>query len=102
MQNWMLAGAVAIGALLWGVLEGPVLKSAPTSWRWPETAAARIVGLPMWEAGMRLAAVDSPDSFQRVQRADQLAKENALAIQACRQRAKKARDAVRCIVEIKA
>ena len=102
VQNWMLAGAVAIGVLLWGVLEGPVLRTAPVSWHWPEKAAARIVGLPMWDAGMKLAAVDSPASFERVRAADQLAKENALAIQACRQRAKKARDAVRCIVEIKA
>ena len=74
VQNWMLAGAVAIGVLLWGVLEGPVLRTAPASWRWPEKAAARIVGLPMWEAGMRLAATDSPESFQRVQKADQLRK----------------------------
>lgn len=98
VQNWMLAGAVAIGMLLWGVLEGPVLRTAPTSWHWPDKAAARIVGLPMWDAGMKLAAVDSPGNFERVRVVVQLARDNATAIERCQLAAKKAGRGVRCAI----
>lgn len=94
------AGAFVGGALLWTVVPGIVARELPTKWQMPEWMAARTLGLPKWEAGQRLMQAAAPDAFANIAAGDRIVTANRLALEACRKRADKARDAVRCTVNV--
>ena len=97
-----LASGLAAGMLLWAVLAGPIVRSMPASWLWPEWMAARTLRMPMWEGGEHLMRVASPDAFAGVLAGNRLAVANRDALDACRKQAGKAKKAVRCTVQVDA
>ena len=97
-----LAAGFAAGMLLWAVLAGPIVRSMPASWLWPEWMAARTLRMPMWEGGQRLMRAGSPEAFAGVLAGNQLVVANRDALEACRKQAGKAKKAVRCTVQVQA
>ena len=97
-----LASGLAAGMLLWAVLAGPIVRSMPASWLWPEWMAARTLRMPMWEGGQRMMRAGSPDAFAGVLAGNRLAVANRDALDACRKQAGKAKKAVRCTVQVEA
>lgn len=94
--------ALVVGALLWAVLPGPIARSMPASWLWPEWMAARTLRMPMWEGGQRLMRAGSPEAFAGVLSGNRLTIANRDALDACRKQASKAKKAVRCEIQVKA
>ncbi len=100
---WQIgAGACLGGALLWTVVPGVVARSLPGKWQVPEWMAARTLDLPKWEAGQRLMQAAAPDAFANIAAGDRIVTANRAALEACRKRANKAQEAVRCIVTVEA
>lgn len=103
-QSVWLAGSAAAGLiagiLLWMLMTGPIARAMPASWQWPEGIAAGAMGMPMWDAGLRLMAAAEPDRYARVVGEDHLIQANAEVVAACRKTAAKTRKAVRCRVKI--
>ncbi len=87
--------------LLWAVLAGPIVRSMPASWLWPEWMAARALRMPMWEGGQRLMRAGSPEAFGGVLAGNRLVFANRDALDACRKQAGKAKKAVRCAIQVK-
>jgi hypothetical protein len=100
LQNWIVAGAVVAGTLLWATAGGPVLRAAPEGWQWPEKAAARLVRLPMWEAGQQLMRTAAPGDFARVAEADRIFQSNSEVIDRCKERARKTSMVASCVIKI--
>ena len=92
--------ALVLGALLWAVFPGPIARSMPSSWLWPEWMAARTLRMPMWEGGQRLMRAGSPEAFAGVLSGNRLTITNRDALDACRRQAGKAKKAVRCAIEV--
>src|SRR3546814_19436448 len=86
--------------LLYALAQIPLALLAPTSWRWPERLATRVLdeGSP-WEAGQHLMQTAAPESWGVIVAAAPLADGNREAIQTCREKAAKAKQAVRCTIE---
>ncbi len=93
--------ALVVGALLWAVLPGPIVRSMPASWLWPEWMAARTLRMPMWEGGQHLMRAASPEAFAGVLSGNRLTIANRDALDACRKQASKAKKAVRCSIQVK-
>lgn len=102
MQNWLLGVAVLVGALLWGFFGGAVLRATPDSWGWPEKAAARMLDMPIWDAGLHLAAMIFPDSSVGMSTGLQIVRANKQAIAACQKAAEKAGKPVPCMLQVPA
>ncbi|PSO09710.1 MULTISPECIES: DUF6118 family protein [unclassified Sphingobium] len=95
-------GGVLLGLLLYAVLAGPIAHLAPASWQWPERMAARVLDEPtLWDAGQRLLASASRPSWEAIVAADRLLRDNRETIEGCREAAAKAKQAVRCTVEVR-
>lgn len=94
--------ALTAGVLLWAVLAGPILRTTPASWLWPEWMAARTLRMPMWEGGQRLMRAASPQAFAGVLSGNRLMIANRDVLDACRKQASKAKKAVRCEIQVKA
>lgn len=94
--------ALVVGALLWAVLPGPIVRSMPASWLWPEWMAARTLRMPMWEGGQQLMRAGSPEAFAGVLSGNRLTIANRDALDSCRKQASKAKKAVRCEIQVKA
>ncbi len=94
------AGACLGGALLWTVVPGVVARALPDRWQVPEWMAARTLDLPKWEAGQRLMRAAAPDAFANIAAGDRIVTANRVVLEACRKRANKAREAVRCTIEV--
>src|SRR3546814_10511692 len=59
-------GGLVLGLLLYAVLAGPIARIMPTSWRWPERMATRILDeRSLWDAGQRLMQTAAPESWAR-------------------------------------
>jgi len=102
-QLWFGLGGAAIGILAWSILPGLVAREvAPTSWQWPERMAARTLDMPMWEGGQRMMRTAAPNAFANIAAGDRIVTANRVALEACRKRANKAREAVRCTVSVEA
>jgi len=102
-QLWFGLGGAVIGILAWAILPGLVAREvAPESWQWPERMAARMLDLPMWEGGQRMMRTAAPDAFANIAAGDRIVTANRVALEACRKRANKAREAVRCTVSVEA
>jgi hypothetical protein len=59
------AGALA-GAILWGLLLGPLARMLPASWAAPERLAAATLAQPMTVAGERLLSRGDPQTWETV------------------------------------
>lgn len=97
---WSAIGGVVVGMMLWAVFAGIVARAVPASWQWPEKMAAHSLDLPMWEGGQRLMRASAPDAFANIAAGDRIVTANRQALEACRKRADKAREAVRCTIKI--
>lgn len=94
------AGACLGGALLWTVVPGVVARALPERWQVPEWMAARTLDLPKWEAGQRLMRAAAPDAFANIAAGDRIVTANRVVLEACRKRANKVGESVRCTVSI--
>lgn len=65
MASLIGAGALT-GALLWGLLLGPLVRMLPDSWSAPERLAAATLALPMAPAGERLLRRSDPEAWEAV------------------------------------
>lgn len=101
-RRWYLGGGLLAGCLLWSVLPGFVARILPTGWHVPERIAARTVREPtLWEAGTRIMHADSPEAWQAIAEAAEMRRDNREAIDACIQRAAKAKQPVRCTIRVR-
>ena len=94
--------ALVVGALLWAFLTGPIARTMPASWMWPEWMAARTLRMPMWQGGMRLMQAGDPQAFAGVHANNRLMVANHAALNACLSQAAKAKKAVRCSIQVEA
>ena len=97
---WTAIGGVVIGMILWAVFAGVVARAVPASWQWPEKMAARMLAMPMWEGGQRMMQAASPSAFAALATGDRIVAANREALEACRKRANRERETVRCTVSI--
>ncbi|MGQ2933330.1 MAG: DUF6118 family protein [Sphingopyxis sp.] len=101
LRWWYVGGGLLAGCLLWSALPGFVARILPTSWHVPERIAARTVREPtLWEAGTRIMHADSPEAWQPIAEAAEMRRDNREAIDACVQRAAKAKQPVRCTIRV--
>lgn len=95
-------GGVLLGFLLYVVLAGPFARMMPASWQWPERMATRALGEEsQWLAGQRLMQTAAPESWASIVAAWPLSDGNRETVQGCREAADKAKNAVRCTIEVK-
>lgn len=96
-------GGIAAGLLLMAALPGFGARLAPTGWHWPERLAARTVREPtLWEAGARLMRADSPQAWATLNHAVEMLRDNREAIEKCQDAAAKAKESVRCAIDVAA
>lgn len=104
-KRWLIiasGGGVVAGLLLYAVLASPIAQWAPTSWRWPERMATHVLReSEPWDAGQRLMQTAAPESWGLIVAASPLSDDNRKAVQACRERAAKAKEPVRCTIKVK-
>jgi len=95
-------GGVLLGFLLYVLLAGPFARMMPESWQWPERIATRTLGVAsQWEAGQRLMQTAAPESWALIVAASPLSDGNRETVQGCRERAARAKEPVRCTIEVK-
>ena len=95
-------GGLVLGVLLYALIAGPIARTMPTSWHWPERMATRVLDeRSAWDAGQRLMQTAAPESWGLIVAAAPLADGNREAIEACRTSATKAKKPVRCTIEVK-
>jgi hypothetical protein len=99
---WTAIGGTVFGMILWAVFAGVVARAVPASWQWPEKMAARTLAMPMWEGGQRMMQAASPSAFAALAAGDRIVAANRETLEACRKRADRADEAVRCTVIVKA
>ena len=98
-QLWFGLGGAVIGILAWSILPGVIAREvAPASWQWPERMASRALDMPMWEGGQRMMRTAAPDAFANIAAGDRIITANRQVMEACRKRANKTREEVRCTV----
>jgi hypothetical protein len=90
---------LALGMALWAIA-GPIVRTVPVGWHWPERMAARSLRMPMWEGGQHLMRTASPAAFVGIAANSRMAVTNREVLEACRTRAAKAEKAVRCTIEV--
>jgi len=102
-QLWFGLGGIVIGILAWTILPGLIAREiAPASWQWPEKIAARTLDMPMWEGGQRMMQSAAPDAFANIAAGDRIITANREALEACRKRANRAHEGLRCTVNMDA
>jgi hypothetical protein len=99
---WTAIGGVVLGMVLWAAFAGVVARAVPASWQWPEKMAARTLDRPMWEGGQRMMQTASPGAFAALAAGNRIVVANREALEACRKRADRARETVRCTVNVEA
>lgn len=99
---WSAISGIVVGMTLWAVFAGIVARAVPASWEWPEKMAARSLDLPMWEGGQRLMRTSAPEAFANIAAGDRIVTANRQALEACRKRANKVREEVRCTISVEA
>lgn len=75
-------------------------RALPDRWQVPEWMAARTLDLSKWEAGQRLVRAASPDAFANIAAGDRIITANRVVMEACRKRANKASESVRCTISV--
>jgi len=102
-KRWVILAAIGgtvAGMILWAVFAGVVARAVPASWQWPERMAARTLAMPMWEGGQRIMRAAAPDAFANIAAGDRIVTANRKALEVCRKRAAKTRQAERCVVSV--
>ncbi|MFL0588380.1 DUF6118 family protein [Sphingomonas olei] len=99
---WTAIGGAVLGMVLWAVFAGIVARAVPASWQWPEKMAARTLAMPMWEGGQRMMRTAGPDAFANIAAGDRIVAANRETLEACRKRADRERETVRCTVKVEA
>ncbi|MGA0606634.1 DUF6118 family protein [Phenylobacterium sp. VNQ135] len=94
------AGGLVAGAVLWGILAGPLARLLPQSWQVPEKMAAATLHLDRWEAGSRLMQSADPASWKTVVSGAQLWRDNRPALEGCLKAAEKMQKAETCKVVV--
>ncbi|MDO8322143.1 MAG: DUF6118 family protein [Phenylobacterium sp.] len=92
-------GAVA-GVILWVCFSGPIARALPASWSVPERMAAATLRLDRWGAGARLMASANPQGWAQLAKAAELDRTNRPALDDCREAARKANRAQRCVLNL--
>lgn len=93
-------GAVA-GVIVWVCFSGPIARALPGGWSVPERMAAATLRLDRWEAGARLMRNADPAAWDELARGSLLERDNAAALEDCRQAAARTDKAQRCTVILK-
>ncbi|WP_231621823.1 MULTISPECIES: DUF6118 family protein [unclassified Sphingomonas] len=97
---WTAIGGVVLGMVLWAAFAGVVARAVPASWQWPEKMAARTLAMQMWEGGQRMMEAASPGALTALAAGDRIVAANREVLEACRKRANRERETVRCTVSI--
>lgn len=99
---WAAGGGIIAGCLLWSILPGAFARALPERWQLPEKMAAHIVGASsIWEGGVRLMQVGSPEAYRAISAAAVMRRDNKEKIAECEKAAAKAKRATRCTIQIK-
>lgn len=99
--TWATGGGVMAGCLLWAILPGPIARALPESWHMPEKIAARVLREPtIWEGGVRLMKVGSPEAWRAISDAAKMRHDNEETIAACEKAARQT-EKVSCTIVIK-
>lgn len=98
---WTGLGGLVLGLLLYAIVAGPIVRLMPSSWLWPERMAARSLRMPMWEGGQRMMHAASPEAFAAIMAGDRIITANREALEACRKRANKTPDEIKCAVKLR-
>ena len=94
-------GGVLAGCLLWAILPGVILRALPTGWHMPESMAAHIVGeSTLWDAGARMMRAGDPQAWRTLTVAIEIWRDNSASLGACRQKADKSEQPVRCTIRV--
>lgn len=92
---------IILGALLWGVFGGAILRTTPDSWGWPESAALSILGTDDHGMGARrLVMSHNPRMWDAMMLGIGIDQENGEVVERCRDRAEKAGKSVRCTIDV--
>lgn len=97
---WTAIGGVVLGMILWAAFASVAARAVPASWQWPEKMAARTLAMPMWEGGQRMMRAASPSAFAALATGDRIVAANREALEACRKRADREQETIRCSVSI--
>ncbi|APX67948.1 hypothetical protein AV944_18145 (plasmid) [Sphingomonas sp. LK11] len=97
---WTAIGGIVAGMVLWAAFAGVVARAVPASWQWPEKMAARTLAMPKWEGAQRMMQAASPSAFAALVAGDRIVSANREALEACRKRADREREAVRCTINV--
>lgn len=98
---WAGGGGVLAGCLLWAIVAGPLALALPESWHIPEKIATRALREPsIWEAGVRLLRVGSPEAWRAISDAAEMRHLNRQVIADCEKAALKAKRTVPCTVRV--
>lgn len=99
--KWIGGGGVLAGCLLWTIIPGPIARALPESWHMPEKIATRTVGAPsIWEAGVRMLRVGSPEAWRAISNAAVMRDQNKETIAACERTAAAKKRTVKCTVKV--
>jgi hypothetical protein len=94
------AGALA-GAILWGLLLGPLARMLPAAWGAPERLASATLALPMAPAGERLLRRGDPGEWYAVQLVRRLPDSQMVELRRCISRSGDAK-AKACTLKLRA
>ncbi len=98
---WAAGGGILAGCLLWSILPGAFARALPERWQLPERMAAHIVGAPtIWEGGVRLMQVGSPEAYRAISAAAVMRHDNKGKIAGCEKAALNAKKRVRCTIMV--
>lgn len=99
--KWAGGGCILAGCVLWAIMPGPIARTLPESWHMPEKIATRVLREPsIWEAGVRMLRVGSPEAWRAISDAAEMRHRNRDVIRNCEQAAIKSKRPVRCTVRI--
>ena len=98
---WAVGGGILAGCLLWSILPGAFARALPERWQLPERMAAHIVGAPtIWEGGVRLMQVGSPEAYRAISAAAAMRHDNKNKIAECENAALETKKQVRCTIMV--
>lgn len=92
-----LSGLV-FGMAVWATLAGPMARTMPPGWLWPERMAARTLRMPMWEGGQHLMRAASPKAFANIVAGNRSVNATCVTLEACRRKEGKAKKVARCSI----
>lgn len=100
-ERWFFGAGAALAAALMSFLPGIIARELPESWQLPERIARRTLGEPtVLDAGIRLIRSENPSLWAAISDATAAYGANRVAIERCKEVARKAGRAVNCQVLI--